>query len=349
MKKLLSGVLAVRIVAVGFGYFYSTNTPYAKAQAHLQNIREALSQLESYSETQTVSQVPGSSLFPVAYAETSTTATIAQLIKQIHDEGDAALTEAEKIENAETIAALLAEITKVQNEIVKVLSDVLEKVKDDSLTDTLSTAIEDTANTKKLVDEALDNARQTLKEKNKEFKAEIVAKVKELRATKEEDRLQSAEDLLEALGTSPEGMNEGMQKKYEVLQEILKACDTEGEKCNSGKAHGLAVALEAQIRNQERVQEREDEDKEEDNQYGYDDNDDDKDSTKFQREEEKQKIEEEREQKKQEMEEQREEAKDLKEQEKQELEEQKEAAKDLKEQAKQQKENEKKNNDREDD
>jgi hypothetical protein len=328
MKKLISGVVAVMVIAVGFGYFYTTNTPYAKAQAHLQNIQTALTQLEGYVATNQVSTVQTSALFPVAYADVSTDATIAQLVQKIHDESDATLTEAEKIENAETIAELLAEITKMQNEIVKVYSDVLDKVKDETLTNTLSSAIEDTANTTKVVDEALDNARQALKEKRKEFKAEIVAKVKELRATKEEDRLQSSEDLLKALGTDPANMTEGMQEKYDTLKAILATCDKEGEKCQSGKAHGLAVALTAQVRNQSREKEHENEDKNEDNQYGYDDKNEDKDSVKFQKEQEK-------EQNKQEMEKQKEEYKNLKEQEKQKIEAQKESEKAQKEQEKQ--------------
>ncbi|MCX6807435.1 MAG: hypothetical protein NTZ80_01320 [Patescibacteria group bacterium] len=69
---------------------------------------------------------------------------------------------------------------------------------------------------------------------------------------KQIEKLERAKALLLNINPEQVELSLAMQKKYTAVQAIIAQCETSQDKCQAGKAKGLATALAAKVRNQER-------------------------------------------------------------------------------------------------
>lgn len=253
MQKIFSGVIAIAIVAVSTGYIYTQNTPYAKAQGHLQAMTEALEKLQQLSQGAAISLAP--SLFPTAYAEDpaaiETKAT--QLIQEIDQENEAVIENADEIENLEDVADLLEELDKIQQEVVDALANVIEKTDNEKLIKTATVVINNAIASNEVIQDTLKETTAIGKNKDNhknKVKTELVKKVNEKKQERQSSKTEGAEEILKGLDMKVEDMTPPMQSKYQKIQDILKTCKDKEEKCQAGKAQGLATALESKTRNE---------------------------------------------------------------------------------------------------
>lgn len=253
MKKLLAGVVAVAVIAITTGYIYTQNTPYAKAKTHLRNITEALEQLQNLSAGKSVSTEP--KLFPTAYAEgldTTEEAQVTALINEIAGETQSAIETTDEIDDAEDAAEILNDLDNIQDQTVEVLSDIAEDTEDENLVAATVAVIEDTSESNTVIETAVDETESDIETGKKKVKLAIAKKVAEKRQERQAKKLATAEEIMTKIGTDTSKMTEPMLKKYQRVQAILEKCKAENEKCQAGKAKGLATALAAKVRNEER-------------------------------------------------------------------------------------------------
>jgi len=324
MKKLLSGVLAMMVVVVIGGYFYTQNTPYAQAMKHLNNASTALEQLKNPGTVQKDAFVP------TAYAEVSDETTTVGLIQTVENETDEAVNASEGITDPEDSAEILGEVDNVQTETVEVLEPLIASSQSDAVIKAATSTVENTDESNGVVETARNKAEKAAAKNEKEVQIKLKEEITARREARQAEKTAKVEDLLSTLKVNYSDMSDSMKKKYDAIQQILtdcKATETDKTKCNIGRAKGLAVALNAKARNEVRQEERKNQLEElktlrEKN----------KDEMEAQKEETK-KL---REENKDEMEKQREETKDLKETDDNEeaLAKQKEETKQLKEQNK---------------
>jgi|GEM_PF-2085967 len=335
MKKLLSGVLAVMVVVVIGGYFYSQNTPYAKAMQHLNNAEAALDQLKNPSTP------PQVGLIPTAYAEVSEETTIVELIQTVESETDQAVEESEGITDPEDTAEVLGEVDDLQTETVEVLTPLIANSESAEVVTTATVTVENTDASNEVVEETRNAAEVSAAKREKKIAVRMREKIKERREIRRTERTEKIEDIIASLQASYDNMDEPMKKKYDTIKEVLANCESDEDesKCNLGRAKGLATALNAKARNEARQEERKEhlEELKALQEQNKEEMEAQREETKQLMEENKEEMEGEREELKElledgdreAIEDQKEDIKQLKEQQKEELEKQKEETKEL--------------------
>jgi len=267
MKKALSGLLALMVVVVMGGYFYTQNTPYAQAMKHLKNASNALEQLKNpgtssqlgfvptaYADETVVEEAPVEEAGSSEEAQTSEE-TVA-LIETVENETDEAVEAAEEIDDPEDTAEVLGETDTVQSETVEVLTDIIATSDDETVVEAATITVENTDASNEVVEEAR-NEVEISAVTNKKAKIAIKEKIRERRETRRAERTEKIEEIVANLQSSYDTMDPAMQKKYDAIKEVLANCKAEdATKCKIGKAKGLATALQAKARNEARQEER---------------------------------------------------------------------------------------------
>lgn len=251
VKKLASGVLVTVVLTVIFGYNYMTNTPYAMAMSHLDSASVALEQLKD-------PLVENVSIFmPTVYAEGSDDDKIVKLIQTVKTETDQAVAISEEIEDPDDFTEVLEGIGNVQAETLDVLATLISNSESETVIQVATTAVEDTDVSNEVVLNTLEIMPGVPENDRRMMKANLKKKVEVKRETRRLMKTEKVEEIMQGFEMSYDEMNEPMRKKYDLTQQILIDCGIQtGEKCNMGKAQGLAVAIKAQAGNEFRREEQ---------------------------------------------------------------------------------------------
>lgn len=253
-----SGMFKKSFVAIAFtvflafaGFVYFNGSQVGEARQHLANANGLLSELRQYVDTGQVA-MDDNSLFLVAYAEQDDELLLVDLVAEFESEVDTAI---ELVEGFDDLAAqkeVLEEVYLVQDDAVEVLSDVLASVENEEVSEAISDVIFSTVEKNVEVKQSVNLLIKA--EEDPELKALVKiktsfdAKPENDSNNKEAKKQMRIDFALETIGSVNEAeLTDSLKEKFDTINEILLACENAEEKCNSGKAKGLSVALKAKL------------------------------------------------------------------------------------------------------